>query len=187
MCGVIASFVIILLTVPYMKEFDIFLQSHPIAPLLVLGFCVALCTVFYPTQSKVSNTTKGDAVQIVAVTAGGTLGTWINYQYGFTVDKSQLFQAEVFFPTLTMIGESILRMVIGVVILGALRSLVKNLSIKFFSYIFNLDKPNKKHPYVETAYKFVTYYVVGFGIISLVPYTHFLLGLGRSAYFNEVQ
>jgi hypothetical protein len=48
--------------------------------------------------------------------------------------------------------------------------------------LFNLDKPNKKHPYVETAYKFVTYYVVGFGIISLVPYTHFLLGLGRSAY-----
>jgi hypothetical protein len=170
-----------------MKEFDMFQQSHPIAPLVVLGFCVVQSTVCYPNQSKLSNTTKGDAVQISSVLGGVTLGTWINYQYGFTVDKGQLFQAQIVFPTLTMIGESILRMVIGIVILGALRSLVKNLSIKFFSYIFNLDKPNKKHPYVETAYKFVTYYVVGFGIISLVPYTHFLLGLGRSAYFNEVQ
>jgi len=164
-----------------------FQQSHPIAPLVILGFSVALSTVCYPSQSKVSNTTKGDAVQIVAVSAGVTLGTWINYQYGFTVDKGQLFQAQIVFPTLIMIGESILRMVIGVVILGALRSLVKNTSIKFFSYIFNLDKPNKKHPYVEIAYKFVTYYVLGFGIVFLVPYAHFLLGLGRSAYFNEVQ
>lgn len=185
--GVIATFVIMLLTVPYVKEFDMFQQSNPIAPLVVLVFTVALCTVCYPNLAEVSNTTKGDAVQIVSVAAGVTLGTLINYQYGFTVDKGQLFQAQIVFPTLTMIGESILRMVIGVVILAALHSLVKYPSIKFFSYIFNLDKPNKKHPSVETAYKFVTTYMVGFGLICLVPYIHFLLGLGRSAYFNEVQ
>lgn len=186
-CGVAISLVIVFITAPHLKEYDLFQQSHPVAPLVVLGFGVALCTVCYPKRDKVTNTTKGDAVQIVAVSAGVTLGTWINYQYGFTVDKGQVFQAQMVFPTVTMVAESFLRMVIGVLILGFLRSLIKTPSIKFFSYVFNLDKPNKNHPSVETAYKFVTYYVLGFGITFLVPYTHFLLGLGRSAYFNEVQ
>ncbi|XP_052091719.1 sphingosine-1-phosphate phosphatase 2-like [Mytilus californianus] len=188
LCGVISSLIIILLTVPYMKEFDMFQQSHPVAPLVVFGISLALSTVCYPNAKDGSPyTAKADAVQIVAVSAGVTLGTWINYQFGFTVDKGQVFQAQIVIPTITMMTESLLRFIVGIVVLGALYSVVKKSSVHFFSYVLNLEKPNKKHPSVEIGYKFVTYYVLGFAIIFLVPYIHFLLGLGRSAYFNEVQ
>lgn len=166
-----------------------FQQSHPVAPLVILGISVALSTVCYPCAKDRFErySTKGDGVQIVAVIAGVTLGTWINYQYGFTVDKGQVYQAQIVFPTVTMVTESLLRFVIGIAILATIYVTMKYSSIRFFSYIFNLDKPNKRHPSVETAYKFCTYYTLGVAIIFLVPYIHFLLGLGRSAYFNEVQ
>lgn len=122
-----------------------FQQSHPIAPLVVFGISLALSTVCYPNAKDGSPyTAKADAVQIVAVSAGVTLGTWINYQFGFTVDKGQVFQAQIVIPTITMMAESLLRFFVGIVVLGALYSVVKKSSVHFFFLYIEFRKTKQE-------------------------------------------
>lgn len=174
------------LTTPYLLDFDTYQQTATLAPIVTFVTSLSLCTIFYPSSKDGKNSAKGDAVQIVAVTAGVSLATWLNYQLGYTTEPGQNGLYQIAYPTLSFIIVSILRLLVGGIILGVILFVMKKSSVLFFSYIFGLEKPDKKHPYVETGYKFVTYYILGIAIMFFIPIVHNWFGIGRPALYKEV-
>ena len=140
---------------------------------------------FYP-QSKDNNSAKGDAVQIVAVTSGFSLGCWLNYQFGFTHLPEEKILYPVLVPSIRILAISVVRFFVGAVILAAIQVVLKEISIRVFSHLAGLQTPNKKHPTVQTGYKFVVYYALGVSIGFLVPFVHCMFGLERPSYFTEI-
>ncbi|XP_021340801.1 sphingosine-1-phosphate phosphatase 2-like [Mizuhopecten yessoensis] len=191
LAGVVFSLVVIVLTTPYVADFDWYQQTHPFAPLVIFISSLAMCTVFYPsskTGDVYTYNTRGDAVQIVAVLAGVGLGAWTNLHLGFTnVDDNKtdlLYEVEL--PTLKIFAISVLRFFVGTVILFTMQYLLKSPLVRFFSYMLGLEKPEKKNPQVEVGYKFVMFYCLGMAISFFIPFVHCMFGLDRPAFYAEV-
>ncbi|XP_033761764.1 sphingosine-1-phosphate phosphatase 2-like [Pecten maximus] len=189
--GIVMSLVIIILTTPYVDDFDWYQQTHPFAPLVIFISSLAMCTVFYPsskTGDVYTYNTRGDAVQIVAVLAGVGLGAWTNLHLGFTnvVNNKAEMPFEVELPTLKIIAMSVMRFFVGTVILFSMQFIIKSPLVRFFSYMLGLEKPDKKHPQVEVGYKFVMFYCLGMAISFIIPFVHCMFGLDRPAFYTEV-
>lgn len=191
LAGIVMSLTVIVLTTPYVADFDWYQQTHPFAPMVIFISSLAMCTVFYPsskTGDVYTYNTRGDAVQIVAVLAGVGLGAWFNLHLGFTsvVDNKEAIPYEVELPTLKVFALSVMRFFVGTVILFTMQFLLKPPLVKFFSYMLGLEKPEKKHPQVEVGYKFVMFYCLGMAISFIIPFVHCMFGLDRPAFYTEV-
>ncbi|KAK3109136.1 hypothetical protein FSP39_023701 [Pinctada imbricata] len=85
-CGVLLTVGIIFLAGPYLDDFRLVSTNTPI---FTNRHLCDKCRPLYCSLSgnQGHNSAKGDAVQIVSVTSGFSLGTWLNYHYGFTTAK----------------------------------------------------------------------------------------------------
>lgn len=173
------------LTSPFWEDFDWYQQTHPFAPFVVLTTAIAMCTVLYP-KSKDGSCSHGDAVQIVAVLTGVSIGSWLNFYFQFTSTSDHGGPYNVIVPSVRDLALQILRFFIGVVIIGLLKVALKEITVRLFSKLYGLKVPNPEHPSVKLAYKFAVYGVIGFSIVFLVPFIHCMFGLERESYFKEV-
>lgn len=173
------------LTSPFWEDFDWYQQTHPFAPFVVLTTAIAMCTVLYP-KSKDGSCSHGDAVQIVAVLTGVSIGSWLNFYFQFTSTSDHGGPYDVIIPSVRDLALQILRFFIGVVIIGLLKVALKEITVRLFSKLYGLKVPNAEHPSVKLAYKFAVYGVIGFSIVFLVPFIHCMFGLERESYFKEV-
>ncbi|CAL1546044.1 unnamed protein product [Lymnaea stagnalis] len=184
LAGFVYALLIFFSFMKYVEGYDLYQQTHLIAAPVVLLTSLALCTVCYPSTYKSS--CKGDAVQIVAALAGVGLGQWMNYQLGFSQESDSTGPYAIMFPTWGWVGMALLRFVSGVFIIFLMQTFARFLSIRFFSYVYGLDKPDKTFPGVMTAYKFTTYCFVGSGITFFIPIIHLYFGIHRPSIFLEV-
>ncbi|XP_046568395.1 sphingosine-1-phosphate phosphatase 2-like [Haliotis rubra] len=182
--GFVYSMAIIIIATPYFKEFDTFQQTHPSAPVVLFITGLALCTVCYP--SKDQHSAKGDAVGTVAVTVGLSFGLWLNHHLGLTSPPEVTYPYAIASPTVKWLALSIIRMFSGAFVLALVREVVTTVSIKALSYLFRLEKPDKRHPTVQTAYKFISYFAIGVCTMWAVPYVHTIMGICRSQFYYEV-
>ncbi|XP_046371182.2 sphingosine-1-phosphate phosphatase 2-like [Haliotis rufescens] len=182
--GFLFSVVIIIVATPYFKEFDTFQQTHPSAPFVLFTTGLALCTVCYPGNDQ--HSAKGDAVGTVAVTVGLSYGVWLNHHLGLTSPPEVTPPYAIASPTVAWLALSMIRLFSGAFVLALVREVVTTVSIKAFSYFFGLEKPDKSHPTVQTAYKFVTYFSLGVCVLWAVPYVHKIMGICRSNFYFEV-
>ncbi|XP_062606107.1 sphingosine-1-phosphate phosphatase 2-like [Saccostrea cucullata] len=185
LCGVGISLVIMVISFPFLEDFDWYQQTHPFAPFVVLTTAIAMCTVLYP-QSKDGSSSKGDAVQIVSVLTGVSIGSWLNYYFHFTTTGGLSGPYDVNIPTVRDLAIQILRFFIGVVIIALLKLTLKEITVRLFSKFYGLKTPNPEHPSVKIAYKFAVYGTIGFSVVFLVPFIHCMFGLERETYFQEV-
>lgn len=168
----------------YVEGYDLYQQTHSFGAPVLLFTALALCTVFYPSQYKDSS--KGDAVQIVAAYAGLGIGSWLGYQLGYFHVSEVPQPYSIAVPTFSWCVMAFLRFTTGVAVLACLHTVTRWCSIRFYSYIYGLNEPDKSHPGVMTAYKFTTYASVGVGAALLAPLVHLQLGIHRPALFHEV-
>lgn len=159
-------------------------QTNITAAPVMLLMSLALCTVCYPSNYK--NSSKGDAIQIVASLTGVGIGQWFSYQLGLTQAPELLGPYTIEMPTLMWFWMALVRFVTGGAVLALIYLVTRWLSIRFFSSIFGLDKPDKTFPSVMIAYKFTTYCLVGAGISFIVPVFHLYFGIHRPAIFYEL-
>lgn len=185
LCGILISILVMALTSPFWEDFDWYQQTHPFAPFVVLTTAIAMCTVLYP-KSKDGSCSHGDAVQIVAVLTGVSIGSWLNFYFQFTSTSDHGGPYDVIVPSVRNLALQILRFFIGVVIIGLLKVALKEITVRLFSKLYGLKVPNPEHPSVKLAYKFAVYGVIGFSIVFLVPFIHCMFGLERESYFKEV-
>lgn len=71
---------------------------------------------------------RGDTTVIVGVGCGSLLGSWVNYQMGIIREPSLPPPYTVLWPTLNMVGLSLLRTSLGMVVIVAVRAIFKSLS-----------------------------------------------------------
>lgn len=136
---------------------------------------------------------RGDTCIIAAVFAGIELGAWFNYNYGLlnlievpfplTIDFSDLY-------SLTC------RTVLGLVIVGLTELIGKQLSYSVICMFLGEDKTvlkesensseNYKKNFVDLTSKFITYSVLGFNTLVLVPQVYKYFNIQRSSFFNEL-
>ncbi|CAG5114580.1 unnamed protein product [Candidula unifasciata] len=168
----------------YVEGYDLYQQTHPFSGPVLLFTGLTMCTVLYPTHHK--NSSKADAVQIVAAYTGFAIGNWLGYQLGYMQESDISKPYSIAVPTLSWCFVSLLRFITGVAVIGFLHTVTRWWSIRFFSYIYGLGEPDKTHPGVMMAYKFTTYATVGSGAALFAPLLHLRLGIHRPALFYEV-
>ena len=181
--GILYSFAVIFLFLPFINNIDWFLQSSPAAPIILVLICLLL-TLCYPSP-MFGNNTKSDAVQIMASTVGCLLGCWANHfnDMSYVVERSELMA--VAFPSLSDITTAILRFIVGGVTLVIIKTVVKAVSVKAISHVIGLDKPDSHNQTVKIWYKFITYMSLGVAISWTCPIFHGRMGLARPSYYAE--
>lgn len=182
--GTVLSIVLFLSFIRYIEDYDIYQQTHRFAPIMITMTALLLCTVFYPSNSKISS--KGDAVQIVSAMAGVSLGSWMLYQYDYMQQPQDLKPYAIATPTLGWLAMSLVRFLFGLVVLGISYLTLKKITVQGFSNLYGLDHPDKSNPSVLTAYKFTTYFTLGFLISYSVPVMYTWFGIERASFFSEV-
>lgn len=184
LAGFLYSLLIFLTFLRYVEDYDFYQQTHPFAVPAVMAAALMLCTVCYPDSHK--NSSKGDAVQIVAALAGVTMGAWLGYYLGYMHEPQHQGPYSVEMPTLSWLGFSLLRFLSGLAMIALVYLGTRLASLHIFSWLYGLDRPDKTHPLVMTSYKFTTYSIVGFAISLIIPLIHLQLGIHRPSLFYEV-
>nr|KAG5704054.1 hypothetical protein BaRGS_017558 [Batillaria attramentaria] len=157
-------------------------QTHPLAPLVLMATFPRSLHHLLPIQGQ--NSAQGDAVQITSVLVGVGVGAWLNYQLGLSVETPVPTGLPIHMPTLHWLGVSVgYSFGMRVVVVFALKTVVKFASVRFFSAFFGLDRVDAQHPNVMIGYKYTTYLTLGLIISFLNPLLFTLVGIGRASYY----
>ncbi|KAK3092512.1 hypothetical protein FSP39_003831 [Pinctada imbricata] len=187
LAGYLCACVLIPLVLPWVATLDHLQVTHPLAPLVTTLIYLCLCWV-YPKQ-KVWNTARADTANVHGICGGVATGAWLNYQLGWLTYTQELIPYELQPLTSDWLLYSLLRTLVGVVILVGIRGIFKPLSIKFLCRLYKINekKIDEHRKYgSEVPQKFITYYMVSIGGSFLVPLLFHYLGIGRSTYYREL-
>lgn len=136
---------------------------------------------------------RGDTCIVAAVFAGIELGAWFNYNFGLLnlIEVSSPLSFD-FSNLYSLAG----RTVLGLIIVGLTELVGKQLSSSLLCTFLNLDKKvlkdsensteNVKKNFVDLTSKFVTYSILGFNTLVLVPQAYKYFGIQRNSFFNEL-
>ncbi|KAF7658314.1 hypothetical protein LDENG_00014790 [Lucifuga dentata] len=155
-----------------LEKIDCFYMTDHYAPLVIIVSHVSLGLVAFSLDSW--STSRGDTAQALGTGAGAALATYVNYQLGLLVDPP-LSSLPLTFPliSVSLVVNSLLRFLIGVIIVLATRMVMKAVTIPFLCRLFGLPSNDvrqaRQHMKVELLYRYIVYSVVGFSCVCVVP------------------
>ncbi len=178
--GFLYSVLILAVLQPMLHDIDTFYLSHSYAPLVVLLVHVGFSLVAFSLDSW--STSRGDTAQALVTAAGAALASRLNHQLGLQIDPPE----EALPLTLPLIDgalltRSIVRLLVGVAVLLAVRAAMKVVAIPLACRIFGVPSDDvrkaRQHAPVELAYRFMVYGTVAYCCFFLVPLLFGFLGL----------
>lgn len=187
LAGVAFGCLIIPSVLPWVHDLDLLIVTHPLGPLVFVGCYFLFCWV-YPKQ-KIWNTARGDTANVHGICGGVTSGYWLFYQLGWLTKSRQIQPYPIPPLTWNWVYLSLLRTVIGVLILAAIRAIVKPMAIHFVCRLYKIDKKDiqaQRREGSEVPQKFITYYLVSIGATFLVPLLCSYLGIMRDSFYHEL-
>lgn len=194
LCGLVLVTVLLILILPWVDVLDHLALTHPASPIISITLTIAMI-VCYPATDRWTPA-RGDTTVIVGVGCGSLLGSWVNYQMGIIREPSLPPPYTVIWPSFNMIGLSLLRTVLGLVIIVAVRAIFKSLSfaticallqVKAEDYVNKTGGiPVRHRLIVELFYKFITYIATGFTVVYTGPMAFRLIGIERPTFYTEV-
>ncbi|KAL0830977.1 hypothetical protein ABMA28_001865 [Loxostege sticticalis] len=192
--GLFLSSSLLVVLVPLVDWLDGVLLTSHWSPAAVIVLSI-LVIVFYPNADKWTPT-RGDTTMIVSVCAGILAGSWTNYQLGNMVASSQAPPYEIIWPSIEMLGCTILRTILGFCGVLATRAIGKSFSYAVICALLGKDKnelrnsenslDNKNKIIVELCYKYFTYGMIGFNTTYVFPNVFDLLKINRPTYYTEI-
>ncbi|XP_072938903.1 sphingosine-1-phosphate phosphatase 2-like [Epargyreus clarus] len=192
--GLALSALLLVPLVPLVDRLDGALLTARYAPHAVLAASV-LALVYYP-QSDRWTPTRGDTTMIVSVCAGILTGSWTNYQLGNMVASAADPPYEIIWPSVEMLGCTLLRTILGFCGVLATRAIAKSFSYAFVCALLGKDKnelrnsedslDNTNKIIVEYSYKYFTYGLIGFNTTYVFPNVFHLLQINRPTYYTEI-
>jgi len=159
-------------------------SQHGAILLLVGGLILAICS---PSGDRWTSA-RGDTVVILGSVVGLNTGAWLNYQTGVIREPEIDPPYPIIWPTAAMVCFSVVRLIIGLLIVFATRMSVKSVAFKSLnSLIYSTYIPleNKKVK-LELSSKFVVYVAIGFSIVYISPAIFRFLLLERPTFHTEV-
>uniref|UniRef100_A0A9J7XGQ9 Sphingosine-1-phosphate phosphatase 1a n=1 Tax=Cyprinus carpio carpio TaxID=630221 RepID=A0A9J7XGQ9_CYPCA len=178
--GFLYSVLILAVLQPMLHDIDTFYLSHSYAPLVVVLVHVGFSLVAFSLDSW--STSRGDTAQALATAAGAALASRLNQQVGLQPDPPE----EALPLTLPLIdgallSRSIMRLLVGVAVLLAVRAAMKAVAIPLACRVFGVPSDDvrkaRQHAHVELAYRFLVYGTVAYCCVFLVPLLFGFLGL----------
>lgn len=133
---------------------------------------------------------------IVSVCAGILIGSWTNYQLGNMAASPHAPPYKIIWPSVEMLGCTILRTILGFCGVLATRAIGKSFSYAVICALLGKDKnelrnsenslDNKNKIIVELCYKYFTYGMIGFNTTYVFPNVFDLLRINRPTYYTEI-
>ena len=133
---------------------------------------------------------------ILGTYLGIQIAGWCNFQLGILKGPPLPPPYPILWPNYEQYGETLLRMIVGGVIIVATRAICK--SVVFYTSCFvinakpeviraqNFDIDNKQKLFVELCTKFLVYFAVGFNCLFVVPIVFRVIGCERATFHTEV-
>ncbi|KAJ9590722.1 hypothetical protein L9F63_016238 [Diploptera punctata] len=192
--GIVLALVLMVPFVPLVDTLDHYLLTSHWSPLILLT--VGICMVaFYPSSDRWTPT-RGDTTMVVSVCIGVHIGAWTNYQLGVMSEHPDPPPYAIIWPSYEMLGLSALRTVIGFCCIVATRALCKSASYATVCTLLRLNSrelrnsrnsiENRQKITVELSYKFITYALLGFNTLYLLPNVFRLIGIERPTFYTEI-
>lgn len=178
--GFLYSLLILACFLPVLEDIDTFYLSSSLAPALVLLLHVGLAMLAFSLDSW--STSRGDTAQALATGAGGALASHLNHQLSLQLDPPAS-SLPLKMPSITgaLLGRSLLRLLIGVAVLLAVRAIMKAIAIPLACHLFGVPSGDvrkaRQNPHVELTYRFLVYGTVAFCCVFLVPLLFLCLNL----------
>ncbi|XP_063533562.1 sphingosine-1-phosphate phosphatase 1-like [Cydia strobilella] len=192
--GLLMASGLLVLLIPMVDALDDWLLTHWLSPAVVLAVSV-LVIVYHPNADKWTPT-RGDTTMIVSVCAGILTGSWTNYQLGNLAPASTPPPYTIIWPSIDMLGNTILRTILGFCGVVATRAIGKSVSYAFICALLGKDKnelrnsenslDNKNKIIVELCYKYFTCGMIGFNTVFVFPNVFYLLRINRPTYYTEI-
>ncbi|XP_051951534.1 sphingosine-1-phosphate phosphatase 1 [Xyrauchen texanus] len=178
--GFLYSIFILAVIQPMLDDIDTFYLTHSYAPLVIVLVHVGFSLVAFSLDSW--STSRGDTAQALATAAGTALASRLAHQLVLQTDHPE----EALPLTLPLIdgallGRSVMRLLVGVAVLLAVRAAMKVVAIPLACKLFGVPSDDvrkaRQHEKVEISYRFIVYGPVAYSCVFLVPLLFGFLGL----------
>lgn len=170
--GILYSILILFFFLPALDMIDNFNLSCRYAPLVIVFIPLALALFSFTLDTW--STSRGDTAQILGVGAGVALASHVNQLLGLMPDLTA-DQLPLMVPTVSggLVCGAMLRLVLGVIVLVAIRTLMKAVTIPLVCWLFKVPSSDvrkaRQHVEVELPYRYIVYGTMGFSVLFLVP------------------
>ena len=158
----------------FLDPLDDFIATHPFSPVAVILAGIFIMAV-YPRQDTWCPA-RGDTAKIIGVGIGVAVGTW--YANDITRDPFEGVPFPIRVESMTVVIASILRLILGCLILVLAREIFEALSLKILRRIVP-NNPSvywKDEVWLEIPVRLVAYSAVGFAVLFPAPEVMQVLG-----------
>ncbi|KAM4723539.1 sphingosine-1-phosphate phosphatase 1-like [Anableps anableps] len=170
--GILYSILILFFFLPALDTIDSFNLTCHFAPLVIVSLPLALALFSFTLDTW--STSRGDTAQILGVGAGVALASHVNQVLGLVTDP-RADQLPLTVPSLnvSLVCAAMLRSVLGVMVLVAIRAVMKAITIPLVCRVFRVPSSDvrkaRQHVEVELPYRYIVYGTIGFSVLFLVP------------------
>lgn len=186
--GILLAILLMVPLVPLVDRTDMFLLTSRWSPLILLSGSI-LILVFCP-KSEIWTPTRGDTATVISVCVGIHLGAWANYQLGQMSEPTSPPPYKVIWPSNEMMGLIFLRSALGFSCILATRAICKSAGYATLCLLglstAPLDSPSSLRNTVDLIFKYITYILIGFNTVHLLPSTFKLLSIDRPTFYTEI-
>lgn len=192
--GLILALILMFPLVPTIDYLDHHVLTNPMSPFLLVTFALIMI-VYYPSSGKWTPT-RGDTTMILAVCIGILTGSWLNYQTGLMTVSNLPLPHMIMWPSWSMFGCLLLRTIIGFFFVFLTRQVFKSISYSFMCALLKQDGEklkrsennwqNKHKTIVDLGCKFITYGMIGFTMLYLLPQLFRFLRIERPTFCTEI-
>ena len=146
--------------------------------LIVLPLLVIFMLYVYPVDPNKWTMDRGDTAAILGSGMGVIIGFHIYGRFPDDIDSGPF---KVALPSLQVVGASLVRFVVGVLLLLPTRFVMKLLCFRLLPAVMPTHGVEEvvKRPLVELPYKIITYSMIGFNAVYLATYVFEICGIMR--------
>ncbi|KAL1139844.1 hypothetical protein AAG570_006821 [Ranatra chinensis] len=192
--GVLLALSLMVPLVPLVDALDIYILTSYWSPILLIILSISVL-YFYP-KGDMWTPTRGDTTLVISVCVGIHIGAWTNYQLGQMTEATTPPPYTIIWPSYEMLGLSLLRTVLGFSSIVATRAICKSASYATVCFLLRLNSAEIRRTAhtcqfspkstVEICYKYITYLLLGFNTLYLLPNAFKLLHIERPTFYTEI-
>ncbi|KAL4107164.1 hypothetical protein QTP88_017549 [Uroleucon formosanum] len=191
--GLLLATILLIPFVPLADVLDRYLMYNEWTPLILIVVTVSLILI-YPTGDQWTPT-KGDTTIILGTFAGILTGGWLIVTLGIQDDYRVMnpMNNPISWPSIYDLGLIVIRSGLGYccivllfLIIKYILCVVDKILIKSGMRIFD-DALNRHIPLLDITYKYLTFYLVSFNIMVLIPMLQKLLSMSRQSFYHEAK
>ncbi|XP_066906115.1 sphingosine-1-phosphate phosphatase 2 [Halyomorpha halys] len=188
MAGIILALVLLVPLVPLVDQMDMFLLTSRWSPVILLT--LSICVIMFHPKDKIWTPTRGDTAMIVSVCVGIHIGAWTNFQLGQMSVSPSSPPYTVIWPTYETLGLVFLRCALGFSCIVATRAMCKSAGYATLSALGvstePTETPSSLKNTIDLIFKYITYSLIGFNTLHLLPSTFKMLSIDRPTFYTEI-